>query len=151
MSSIQVLVNWKMILMSPCPLFSNDGTTPVIWAVSSYPGWMPIFVSLFNNCHESKLLFGGLVQLLSLFLWQWPYSCYLAILGSCHILLIDLVSCSELFFGRLEPWLSYFSNVPDLSCKNCSGGYWFICRFSCKSFGWSFPNDQNLRGVKPAI
>ena len=70
MSSIQVLVNWKMILMSPCPCFSNDGTTPVIWAISSHPGWMPIFVSLFNDYHESELLFGHLVQLLSFFLWQ---------------------------------------------------------------------------------
>ena len=34
------------------PFFSNDGTTPVIWAVFSYPGWMPIFISLFNDCHE---------------------------------------------------------------------------------------------------
>ena len=24
---------------------------------------------------------------------------------------------SELLFGRPEPWLSYFSNVPDLSVK----------------------------------
>ena len=77
-----------MILMSPCPFFSNDGTTRVIWAVSSYPGWMPISVSLSNNYHESELL-----------------------------------------FGHPEPWLSYSSNVPDLSCKDRSGGYWFICRF----------------------
>ena len=52
----------------------------------------------------------------------------LAILGSCHFL-IDPVSCSELLFSRPEPWLSYLSNVPDLSCKYRSGGYWFICRF----------------------
>ena len=43
------------------PFFSNNDSTPVIWAVSSYPGWMPIFVSLFNNCRESELLFGRLV------------------------------------------------------------------------------------------
>ena len=55
------LWTWKMILMSPCPLFSNEGTTPVIWAVSSNLGWMPIFVSLFNDCHESELLFGRLI------------------------------------------------------------------------------------------
>ena len=58
----------KMIPVSSCPLFSNDGTMPVIWVVPSYPGWMPIFVSLFNHCHESELLFGRLVQLLSFFL-----------------------------------------------------------------------------------
>ena len=35
-------------------------------------------------------------------------------------------------FGRPEPWLSYFSNFPDLSCKDRSGGYWFVCRFLAK-------------------
>ena len=34
------------------PFFSNDGTTPVIQDVFSYPGWMPICISLFNDCHE---------------------------------------------------------------------------------------------------
>jgi hypothetical protein len=28
--------------------------------------------------------------------------------------------------------LSYFSNVPDLSCKDRSGGYWFICWFHAR-------------------
>ena len=81
---------------------------------------------------SSELLFVRLIQLLSFFLWQSPYSCFLAILGSCHLLVIDPVSCSKLLFGRPEPWLSYFSNVPDLSCKDRSGGYWFICRFLAK-------------------
>ena len=27
--------------------------------------------------------------------------------------------------------------APDQSCKNRSGGYWFICWFSCKGFRWS--------------
>ena len=59
------------------PFFSNDGTTPVIWAVSSYPGWMPIFVSLFNDYHESELLFGRLVQLLSFFCDSSPIVAFL--------------------------------------------------------------------------
>ena len=92
------------------PFFSNDGTTPVIWAVFSYPGWMP---TLFLSVQQ----------------FSWVLSCFSAVLGNCHFLLISTVSCSELLLGRLEPWLSYFSNVPDLSCKDRSGGYWFICRF----------------------
>ena len=62
MSSIEVPVNLENDPGEPLsPFFSNESTTPVIWAVSSYPGWMLIFVSLFNDCHESELLFGRLV------------------------------------------------------------------------------------------
>ena len=68
-----------------------------------------------------------------------PIAAFLAILGSCHLLLIDPVSCSELLFGRPEPWLSYFSNVLDLSCKDRSGGYWFICRFLARVSDDHFP------------
>ena len=90
------------------------------------------FIFLYSTTvTSSEVLSGRLIQLLSFFLWQWPYalSCFSAVLGNCHFLLINTVSCSELLFGHFEPWLSYFSNVPNLSCKDRSGGYWFICRF----------------------
>ena len=122
---------WYVILMSPCLVFSGEGTTPVFWAVLAVRVDSD-FISLYSTTvTSSELLSGHLVQLLSFFLWQWPYafSYFSAILGSCHFLLINTVLCSELLFGRLEPWLSYLSDVPDLSCKDRSGGYWFICRF----------------------
>ena len=43
------------------------------------------------------------------------------------------------FFGRPELWLSYFSNVLDLSCRDRSGGYWFICRFLARVSDDHFP------------
>ena len=90
------------------------------------------FISLYSTTvTSSELLSGRLVQLLSFFLRQWPFAprFFSVVLGNCHFLLINTVSCSKPLFGRLEPWLSYFSNVPDLSSKDRSGGYWFICRF----------------------
>ena len=112
------------------PFFSNDGTTPMIWAIFSYPGWMPIFISLFNDCHEFWAAFQlsrtvvefifVIVALLLLFGYfrELPLSSYRP----------GLMLWAG-FSGRPEPWLSYFSNVPDLSCKDHSGGYWFICLF----------------------
>ena len=51
------------------------------------------------------------------------------LLGNHCILFINIVSCSELLFDRLELRVSYSDNVPDLCCKDRSGGYRFICRF----------------------
>ena len=66
---------------------------------------------------------------------------FLAIRGGCRFLFLSstTVTSSELLFGRPEPWLSYFSNVPDLSCKDRSGGYWFICRFLARVSDDHFP------------
>ena len=115
------------------PVFSSLVTAPRLCSKPflAVQGGCRLYISLFNNSHEfwaaflpsrtaiefvfvtvalcSKMLFGRLREL--------PRSSY------------QHGSCSELIFGRLEPWLSYFSNVPDVSCKDRSGGYWFICRF----------------------
>ena len=83
MSSIQVPVNLENDPDEPLSLFfSNDGTTPVIWAVSSYPGWMPIFISLFNDYHEFWAAFQPSRTTVEF--------------------LLTVALCSELLFGRLR-------------------------------------------------
>ena len=90
-------------------------TAPCLWSevFLAIRGGCWLYFSLFNNCHE---------------FWAAFRPSRIAV----EFLFVTVALCSELLFGRLESWLSYFSNVPDLSCKDCSGGYWFICRFLAK-------------------
>ena len=72
--------------MNPCLSFFGNGTTPVFWAVSSRPGWMPTFISLVSN-------------------WPVLWAAFRLSRAAVEFLFVAMTLCSELFFGRLRELL----------------------------------------------
>ena len=87
MSLMQVPVNLENDPDEPLSPFSPM-TAPRLWSklfLAIRGGCQFLFLSS-TTVTSSELLFGRLVQLLSFFLWQWPYalSCFSHVLGNWH-------------------------------------------------------------------